>query len=615
MINRTLATILGCLSEKQGELLSRTDIEAATGLSKQTLIKYLGEIATSGRVRILNEGVATRYKLVEPSSKMKEFYYVYVNGECVGFLGFTKGKYQFAYANECLLSDFAEPISSTMPLDVGMWQSASVFPAFESMLPEGVDKKILARKSGTPTEFYQFEHLSNDALDVTFSRTRMEYPKKLIAQKSYLVAKDEILEESGTFPEVLPYAVDIEHDVLFPPEILTGELMKKIDIMSLSGYQHKLKIHIDKKSRTIVQGSGEDAAVYFMKPYNLKKADPADSHYFPHLAVNEHLFMSFAKDQLGFDVPYSALCKGKEDGEFHYIVKYFNRLGGYRYAMDEVSTLMGLDSETKYKTTAERMFDAIASVLPSHAERLTMLSYFFYSYVIKHEDMHTKNLSIINDRGKHFAAPLYDIAATGFYDNAYGFESHLPVNGKQNNIRLGDFMGIAKRIGLKPSAVKGAFSEIIARYAREFPSYISRLRSLGSMPYYPKKVRPRDGEPVGVLCEKVEFADVIEKNYKERIEQLVSLGYFKQLGLKAYARRASLQEIDGMVNEAKIIEKLELYAGGISAECFEYLKHHRFVDAIDRFGAEIRGSEMVDSFVDWRDATKEKEAPTISPKW
>jgi len=33
-----------------------------------------------------------------------------------------------------------------------------------------------------------------------------------------------------------------------------------------------------------------------------------------------------------------------------------------------------------------------------------MLEYYFYSFVIKHEDMHTKNISTI-----------YDIAATGFY--------------------------------------------------------------------------------------------------------------------------------------------------------------------------------------------------------
>jgi len=69
-----------------------------------------------------------------------------------------------------------------------------------------------------------------------------------------------------------------------------------------------------------------------------------------------------------------------------------------------------------------------------------MLEYYFYSFVIKHEDMHTKNISNIQDSGKVLLAPLYDIATTSFYRGIHGYESHLPINGKQTNIRLKDFL-------------------------------------------------------------------------------------------------------------------------------------------------------------------------------
>lgn len=357
--------------------------------------------------------------------------------------------------------------------------------------------------------------------------------------------------------------------------------------MSLSGYQHKLKVSIDKKKKIVSQNRDDEIASYFMKPYSKYKADPKNTHYFPHLAVNEHLFMSFAREQLGFDVPYSAICKKDEESEFHYIVKYFNRYKGFRYAMDEVSSIMGLDSDTKYQTTAEKMFSAIETVLVQEQEKIRILEYFFYSYIIMHEDMHTKNLSIINDRGKYFASPLYDIAATGFYDNAYGYESHLSVCGKQKNIRLNDFMELAKRLNVKKSLVKEAFGKIIHQYTFVFPEYIKKVRSIGSLPYYHKKIRPRDGEAVFVVSKCVEFADVLEKNHQERVQKLIEIEYYKQLGLKAYTMTAQISNIRGMKNEEKVIDKLRLYAGGISPELFTELGRLGLYKAMDIFELDV----------------------------
>jgi serine/threonine-protein kinase HipA len=524
---------------------------------------------------------------------MQEFYFIYMNREHLGYLGFTNGYYLFAYANAYLQNDFCEPISHTLPLSEQIYRAPSIFPAIEAMLPEGVDKEILERKSGTPTEFYLFEYLNTDAADIVFSRTRLTFPGRKTAYTPYLIAKEEILKEYRPFPNILPYTVEIDDDVLFPPSDLTEEQLKKICIMSLSGYQHKLKVTIDRTNRTISQNRGENAAYYFMKPYNKKKSDERDDHYFPHLAVNEHLFMSFAREELGFDVPYSAICKKESDKEFHYIVKYFNKLRGFRYAMDEVSSLMGLDSDTKYQTTAEKMFSAIETILVSEQEKIRLLSYFFYSYVIMHEDMHTKNLSIINDRGKYFAAPLYDIAATGFYDNAYGYESHLPVCGKRNNIRLNDFMELTKRLNVNKARVKEAFAKIIDRYTFAFPGYIEKVRSIGSLPYYHKRVKPKDGEATAVPLKCVEFADLLEKNHRERIEKLIDMDYYKQLDLKAYRRTAQPVDIEGMKNEQKIIDKLRLFAGGISENLFNELGSKKLYKAMDLLESEIAKEPII----------------------
>jgi serine/threonine-protein kinase HipA len=585
-MHSTTKLILEFLSKKKTPV-ARKEIEKEVGIKTTAANRYLKPLIDNSRTKQLNEGTARKYKLAEPSSAMKEFYLIYMNKEHIGYLGFTNGYYLFAYTNAYLMDDFSEPVSSTLPVSEKIYRSEAIFPAIEAMLPEGVDKEILEKKSGIPTEFYLFEHLNTDAADIIFSRTKLTFSGKKPIHKSYLLAKEEILQEHKPFPNILSFSIDIVDEALFPPSDLTEEQLQKLRIMSLSGYQHKLKISINKTNKTISQNQTDGVAYYFMKPYNKKKSDEGDQHYFPHIALNEHLFMSFAKEQLDFDVPYSALCKKDQDKEFHYIVKYFNKLRGFRYSMDEVSSLMGLDSDTKYQTTAEKMFSKIATVLVLEQEKIRMLAYFFYSYVIMHEDMHTKNLSIINDRGKYFAAPLYDIAATGFYDNAYGYESHLPVRGKKNNIRLNDFMELAEKLNVNKSLVKKEFAKIIERYTFAFPGYIEKIRSIGPLPYYYKKPRPGDGDAILVKSQCVEFADVLEKNYHERIAKLITLEYYKQLGIKAYKRTADIEDIDGMKNEDKIIDKLLLFSGGISETLFTELGRKKLYRAMDQLERDI----------------------------
>ncbi len=68
-----------------------------------------------------------------------------------------------------------------------------------------------------------------------------------------------------------------------------------------------------------------EASHYFIKPYHPSRAHPESEYYLPHLAINEHLFMSFAKNELGFDVPWNGIIKNPTDEEYHYIVKRYDK--------------------------------------------------------------------------------------------------------------------------------------------------------------------------------------------------------------------------------------------------------------------------------------------------
>lgn len=157
--------------------IARKDIVKEVGIKTTAANRHLRLLVDSSRAKRLNDGTATKYKLAEPSSAMKEYYFIYMNKEHIGYLGFTNGYYLFAYSNVYLMDDLSEPISSTLPISEKIYRSEVLFPVIEAMLPEGIDKDILERKSGIPTEFYLFEYLDTDTADMVFSRTKLTYKR------------------------------------------------------------------------------------------------------------------------------------------------------------------------------------------------------------------------------------------------------------------------------------------------------------------------------------------------------------------------------------------------------------------------------------------------------
>ena len=520
---------------KNEEKLKYSTQELATALkdvaTSSTISTHIKKLMDSVRLKKVSEGRATKYKLIEPYACMSEKYFIYINQQLVGYLGFTKGMYQFAYSNEYLLDSFSEKISTDFELTTQVYFQAKIFPFFEALLPEGVDREMLEKKCGTATHFYLFEYLDLDEMDIFMSKIKRPFQEQ---DKSnylpYIKAKTKILGGEQKFPNLIPYPITIDDKKIFPPKQLSPHEVKALDIkpMSLSGFQHKLKVMIDNEKKEVRELESDENAIHFMKPYQKRKADPSDEHYFPHLAINEHLFMTFAKNELGFDVPMSAICKNEQDDEYHYVIQYFNRYQGYRYFMDEVSTIMGLDSEDKYNTTAEKMFKEIAEVVKKEEERLKLLNYFFYSMVISHEDMHTKNLSIILDKGEYYASPLYDIATTKIYTNSYGYDSHLSINGKKTKIRLNDFIKLADILDLDIDIVKKSFAYILQTFTFKLEAYILALNELGEIPFY-KKSKPTASGQKSKIKEKKEFVEVLLDYHKKRIEELIELGYFEQL--------------------------------------------------------------------------------------
>lgn len=284
-------------------------------------------------------------------------------------------------------------------------------------------------------------------------------------------------------------------------------------------------VNIDFENKRI--SSDESAHLYILKPYSKPKANKDNENYFPHISINEHLFMSFAKNELGFRVPYSAIVKTQEDEEYHYIVKRFDRYGVHKYAKATFAVFLGLRSENKYDTTSERLFKRIARELISPKERLELLKHYVYSMIIQHEDMHTKNLSLIYDKEFVLFSPLYDVACTGMLDGVKGYESHLPINGKQKHIRPNDFKPLCKILQIDFRDFKKEAIRIATIYKNELPNYIEEIKKLDSIPFYKRRLTQKVGGDSYWKAEKesIEFHELLSSFHANRVKELERLGW------------------------------------------------------------------------------------------
>lgn len=514
-----------CLDKKRDIIV--IEIAQALNISQTTVQKYLRDFKKAGRIAQFE--IRGQYQLMNPKNYFDNYLFVYKQEQLIGYLNFDKGLYKFAYDSYYLCQPEAVALSPIMDLTEKILESEiEIFKVFEQLLPEGTDKKLLEIKADSANYFDLLPLLQHIYGDFQFSRTPLKFDKHYYHQILYTDIKEKLLGQN-TFPNLLELEIDIDDRILFPEINGLSEVSIIYPPSGLSGYQHKFSVVL--KNNIIRQAEANESAYYFIKPYHPKKANPDDEFYFPHLAINEHLFMTFAKNELGFEVPWNGIVKRPQDSEYHYIVKRFDRYNGYKFAYHEFATLIGLNSEQKYQMSSEKMFKRIKKVLTLPKERLILLSYYFYSMLIVHEDMHTKNLSVRREEKTIRMSPLYDIATTAIYQNVYGYESHLPINGKRTNIRLKDFYVLVDLMAVKRNTFNKVAAKILFNYTHKLPEYFDRLEKTFPNAKVYKKNQANLSEKKQRITNNISLAEKLKQSHKMRIEQLNKNGWYAQLGV------------------------------------------------------------------------------------
>lgn len=512
------------------EAKSLKDIERKTtliGIKGKTLLRILNELIASNRVRTVGQSAATVYwqkDVREAYAKDYRMIFVHKADKIAGYLFQNSEEFVFCYSDEYLLTGKDE--IPDMPLDIVPYSSPLLHAAFDENLPEGINREMLEMSLGSSDELDMLIKLTHNIGDIYFTLTGETQVEAFKIRPSFLSNMETILGAPQIFPSILEnYTMDITEEELFPE----GEDLSHFtnnELPGISGFQYKKLVDLDHIHKRVHQDKSEGTRDYILKPYSRLKADPSSEYYLPHLALNEHLFMSFAKNELGFRVPQSHLIKRINDQEFHYLVKRFDRLGTYRFAKANFSTYLGLRADNKYSTTSEKVFTRIKKELISETERMELLKHYFYSMVISYEDMHTKNLSLLLSDKIRLMAPLYDIATTRIYSNTKHYDSHLTIDGQRTNITPKHFEKLVEILEVSKKSFRDEARKITEAYRDKLPTYISEISKLGPLSFFTLKQKAKHGQaPRWVPNKEYNFSDVLSKSYSERKEELHKLGW------------------------------------------------------------------------------------------
>ena len=201
------------------------------------------------------------------------------------------------------------------------------------------------------------------------------------------------------------------------------EAFNRASKMSIQGVQPKLSAILNQKNEKfeIVDKGGR----YILKPQH---------HLYLQMPENEDLTMRLA-ELIKLEVPIHGLIWSK-DNSLTYFIKRFDRKGqNDKIAVEDFAQLSGLDRETKYDYSMEKVVLLIKKYCTFPAiENAKLFKMTLFNFLIGNEDMHVKNFSVIKRNNKIELSPCYDLVNSTIEFKKQEEEIALPVKGKKRHL-------------------------------------------------------------------------------------------------------------------------------------------------------------------------------------
>jgi len=317
---------------------------------------------------------------------------VYLHQHFAGRLQEDKGKLSFAYDKTWLASDQFIPLSVTMPRTVEPFSDDIARPFFENLLPEGEIRAAIAKlkQISERNTFGLLGEIGGDCAGAISLWPEGEKPRK---DEGYVAIEDARLQGLLSNMQKRPLlAVD-------------DELR-----LSLAGAQNKLPVYYDGTHLYLPKGSAPSSHI-------LKPGSPG----FDHMPVNEHFCMRIAA-ALGLPVPASTILRKPDP---IYLVQRYDRSKKSDGTVTRIHQIdfcqaLNLPSAKKYEKEGGPNLQACFEIITRYSaqpakDRLHLISWAIFNYLIGNADAHAKNLSLLITQEGISLAPFYDLISTSAY--------------------------------------------------------------------------------------------------------------------------------------------------------------------------------------------------------
>lgn len=218
----------------------------------------------------------------------------------------------------------------------------------------------------------------------------------------------------------------------------------------------------------------------------LKPAGTAD---YVALPIVEALCLALGR-AAGFEVPAFAMIEMPAGLPPALVVERFDIRQNGRdrrlLAMEDFCSLLELPPSAKYDGTIERMARAVRPLSTDPGHDLEVLfARAVFAWLIADGDMHLKNLALLkiaapgaNSFKTVRMAPLYDAVTTRVFARLAGDRMAFKINGKDDRLKLRDFLTAARTIDLPADRAEGIVTDMAKALLRAvdkvtLPSFVS----------------------------------------------------------------------------------------------------------------------------------------------
>ena len=246
-----------------------------------------------------------------------------------------------------------------------------------------------------------------------------------------------------------------------------NELAKQLVLsrVSVPGVQAKLSVHLERT------GSSPDRLTLVGLDGNYILKLP--TAMYPELPESEHFAMTLAR-LCGIETAAFGLVR-LESGALAYLTRRMDREDGMKHMID-FCQLTNRPSERKYHGSYEQICKGIkaCSSMPGN-DVIRFFEVVLFSFIIGNSDMHLKNFSLLREHdGTWRLSPAYDLVPVKMVLPADKDDLALTVNGKNRNLRAGDFKMAALTMGLTEVQYRRISGKVSSDIAEHFDEAIGR---------------------------------------------------------------------------------------------------------------------------------------------